>query len=164
MKTALNPLLETTYYQTQEVKLGTWNLCLGIKNKKDYVNKTINDLNIDICCLQETELKPTYPMDALNFKGFNYMSETNIIKARTGIYISQLISYDRQHNLEGVDSGLIIIDLHLKKEYRLINLYRVFNPVNNMTQREYFKYQLTLIATALLDTTKAVIISLMCSI
>ena len=43
----------------------TWNLCLGLENKKDYVSSVINDKQIAICCLQEVELESSYPMDIL---------------------------------------------------------------------------------------------------
>ena len=34
------------------VKIATWNLCLGLKNKKDYVSDVIRENEIDICLIQ----------------------------------------------------------------------------------------------------------------
>ena len=39
------------------------------------------------------------------------------------------------HTLEGVNAGLIILDLKLKIDYRIISIYRSFNPPGGETQR-----------------------------
>ena len=44
------------------VKIATWNVCLGLKNKKTYVSNTIEDNKIDICCIQECEIEKNYPL------------------------------------------------------------------------------------------------------
>ena len=48
------------------IKFASWNLCLGIKNKKDYVYDTIRNEKIDICLLQEVEIKKDYPTELLS--------------------------------------------------------------------------------------------------
>ena len=54
--------------------------------------------------------------------------------------------YRRMKNLEGVDSNLIIIDIVSPSTVkRIINVYRSFNPQNNVNARMKFKYQLNLI-------------------
>ena len=40
------------------------------------------------------------------------------------------------------------MDLNLKRNYRLINVYRIFNPTDGRTQREFFLDQLTAIKRA----------------
>ena len=117
-----------TIYQTQsEIKMtnnlsnitiGTWNLCLGLRNKKDYVSKIIKEHKIDIVCLQEIDIEPSYPHNILTFKGYDFLTENNSIKARTGMYINNKIPYQRRADLEGIDSGIIIIDLNINKKYR----------------------------------------------
>ena len=49
------------------MKIGTLNLCLGLKNKKEEVKHLIKTNNIDILCLQETELEKDYPVEILTF-------------------------------------------------------------------------------------------------
>ena len=51
--------------------------------------------------------------------------------------------------MEGVDSHLAIIDVNMLKSYRIINVYRTFNPPNTETQLEHFKRQLGLIRGAI---------------
>ena len=60
----------------KNITIGTWNLCLGLRNKKDYVSKIINENKLDIVCLQETDIEPNYPIDILSFKGwwFGFLS------------------------------------------------------------------------------------------
>ena len=40
-----------------KIKIATWNLCLGLTNKKDYVSQMITVNKIDICCMQEIDVK-----------------------------------------------------------------------------------------------------------
>ena len=47
------------------VKIATWNLCLGLANKKEYVVSTIKKEEIDICMMQETEIKRDYDIKLL---------------------------------------------------------------------------------------------------
>ena len=97
----------------RSLKIGTWNLCLGLKNKKDYVSKITKQHKIDILCLQETDIEPSYPLNILSFKGYDFLTENNSSKARTGIYINNSITYQRRSDLEKVDCGIIIIDINL---------------------------------------------------
>ena len=69
--------------------------------------------------------------------------ETNSLKSRTAIYVSNSISYRRMYNLEGTNSHIVIIDLEGPITVkRIINVYRSFNPQNNVSARDKFKYQL----------------------
>ena len=50
--------------------IATWNVCLGIANKKDTVTDTLNLENISVCCLQETEIIQDFPEEILNCNNF----------------------------------------------------------------------------------------------
>ena len=39
--------------QKNNFKIATWNVCLGIANKKDIVTETLKQEKISVCCLQE---------------------------------------------------------------------------------------------------------------
>ena len=79
-------------------------------------------------------------------------------KARTEIYVKNGTHYKRREALEGINSGLIIIDLKLKEDYRIISICRSFNPPGGETQREMFSRQLATIKTAIEnDNTKEII-------
>ena len=141
------------------LKIATWNICLGLKNKKDYVSSVINEHKIDICCLQEVDLETDYPSEILSFKNYSIEVETNDYKARVAVYIKNGISRHRRHELEGTNSNVIVIDLDLTKKYRLINLYRLFNPPNNVGQVEHFANQINIIKNTIVeDPTRRVIV------
>ena len=54
------------------MKIATWNLCLGLSNKKDTVCDYLAVNNITACCLQETEIPMNFPEDILiKMKGPN---------------------------------------------------------------------------------------------
>ena len=115
---------------------------------------------IDICCLQETEIASDFPVVALSSRDYIFESETNDVKSRTGVYIRSNINYERRRDLEGSNNGIIIIDFHSHKQYRLVNLYRVFNPQNGRTQIENFQAQLDIIQNAMSnDSNKNVLIT-----
>ena len=64
------------------------------------------------------------------------------------MYICNGVKYTRQTDLEGINCGLVIIDVHLKSTVRLIGVYRVFNPPGNVSQHGFFTSQLNLIKMA----------------
>lgn len=130
------------------MKVASWNLCLGLRNKRDYVSRVIEDEKIDVCCLQEADIDKEYPNEILSIKDYSLDVDKNDVKARVAIYTKNTIPKKRRTDLEGSNSNIIVIDLDLKFKYRIINLYRTFNPPNNLNQYEHLKYQLDLIKTA----------------
>ena len=74
--------------------------------------------------MQEVDLKPEIDKDLLSFRGCTLEVESNVNKSRAGIYIKNGIDHKIKNNLEGQNNGLLIIDLNLKRKYRLINVYR----------------------------------------
>ena len=70
---------------SDNTKIATLNLCLGLKNKKEEIERIIKENKLDILCVQETEVKVGYPIELLAFKGFKYENEFNDIKSRCGI-------------------------------------------------------------------------------
>ena len=69
------------------IKIASWNLCLGLANKKDYVSQMILANKIDICCLQEVEINNDYDHETLSFKGYSLLVESNDVKSRAGVYV-----------------------------------------------------------------------------
>ena len=103
------------------LRIGTWNLCLGLANKKDIVTSCLSALNIEICCLQETEIVNGFPDNILNCGGFNIELETNTYKRRVGVYLQKDIKYKRRFELEKENHHVVIIDIMASKCFRLIN-------------------------------------------
>ena len=132
----------------EKVTIGTLNLCLGLKGKKDLVKNILLENKIDILAMQETEIEPNFDMNNLRIPGFTLETEMNNHKIRTAFYISNNLNYKRRCDLEENNSHLIVIDFEDgKKTRRVINIYRSFNPLNE-TARELFSRQLDLIGNA----------------
>ena len=124
------------------MRVSSWNLCLGLKNKKDYVYETLNAEKIDICLLQEVEIKTDYSSELLSSKNYKIEIETSTLKARCAIAIKKTINYTRRQDLEGSDTGICVIDTNGPIKYRIVNFYRLFNPPNNLNQTQHFSIQL----------------------
>ena len=113
-----------------KLKISTWNVCLGIANKKDIVTETLSREKVDVCCLQETEIPINFPKRILNCNGYNLKLEMNSTKKRVGIYIKNGVNYTRRSDLELENYHVVIIDKHSTRPLRLINLYRSFRPLD----------------------------------
>ena len=110
------------------VNIATWNICLGLKHKKEYVYETLKSKKIDICAIQEVEVLKDFPENLLTEKDYIVEIELFTIKARTAFIIKCNTNYRRRIDLEQVDTSVIIIDVNLGSNYRIINVYRSFHP------------------------------------
>ena len=52
------------------IKLSTWNVCLGMRNKKEVIYETLKNERIDICALQEVEIPKNYQHELMSSKDF----------------------------------------------------------------------------------------------
>ncbi len=130
------------------IRISTWNLCLGLGSKKDLVKNYILDNKIDICCVQETEIDTNFDVRLLTFPGYSIEVENNDFKRRVAIYISNRLSYTRRPELEQINNHLVIIDLEGHTNSRIITIYRSFKPQDGISPREKFESQLNLISAA----------------
>ena len=67
--------------------LGTLNLCLGLKWKKDLIKSLLNESKIDILAMQEVEIEPVFDLNSLRIPGYNLEVENGYQRRRTAIYI-----------------------------------------------------------------------------
>ena len=103
-----------------QLTIATWNLCLGLPNKKDIVVDILSLKKINICCLQETEIPSGFPETILNCSGFTIELEMNSEKKRAGIYISTEVNYIRRNDLEQENMHAVIIDVKAETQFRII--------------------------------------------
>ena len=130
------------------IKIATWNVCLGLKNKKDYIYDVITQKEINICLLQEAEIEANYDTNLLTHKDYRIEVEKNKKKARVATIIKNNIEYVRRTDLEIEDFGIIIIDIKIPYTCRIVNVYRSFNPQNGLTPLNFFETQLQIIKAA----------------
>ena len=112
-----------------ELKLASWNLCLGLANKKDLIAHTLNQEIIDICALQECEVSHLIDEKNLAIKNYRLELKGNDVKRRSGFYIKNLIDYVRRKDLESKNVHLLTIDVNNTVDYRIICLYRTFSVI-----------------------------------
>ena len=62
---------------TDSINIGTWNLCLGLTNKKDYIKRKLIENQLDILCVQECEVPVNIDETTLTFAGYNIELEDN---------------------------------------------------------------------------------------
>ena len=127
---------------------------MGLKNKKEVIYQEIRDKNIDICLLQEVEITKDYNSNLLTSKNYKIEVEDNEIKARCAIIIKDNLEYTRRSDLEDINMGIVIVDLLGCNQYRLVNIYRSFNPSNGMTPVQFFKAQLVILKRAVLTANR----------
>ena len=132
------------------LKIATLNLCLGLKNKKYLVKSLLEEKNIDILCMQETEVTDNINIKELSTSKYCLELENNSVKARVGIYITKKLNYIRRTDLEGINSHIVIIDL-VESKLRVINIYRSFSPQGGESQHTKFKDQITTVRNAVCE-------------
>ena len=132
-----------------KINIATWNLCLGLANKKDTVTGYLNENNIKVCCLQETEIPQGFPENILNSGGYILELEMNSEKKRVGVYLHRDVNYVRRFDLEKEDHHIVIIDVKTNPSIRIISLYRSFRPQGGISPDSFFNAQLGVLAGAL---------------
>jgi exonuclease III len=135
------------------IKLTPWNLCLGLLNKKDQVLQELIDNDIDVCCMQETELEPDLPTNILSSSDFVFEPEKSLIKKRVGLYIRKITPYTRRIDLEEHNCHVIIIDVNVECKYHIIALYRSFKPPDQLSPIYYFRKQMRIVESKTITNT-----------
>ena len=99
------------------MNVATWNVCLGFKNKKDYIYETLRENEIMICAIKEAEIKKDFDPMMLSSKDYKIEVEKSSSKARLAMLFHNSISYERKFNLEQEDSSVIVVDINVKNKY-----------------------------------------------
>ena len=82
---------------SHSTKSATLNLCLGLRSEREEVCKLIKENDIDILCMQETEVPKHFPVNILTFKGYHFGNENINCKSRCGIYAETLIKVTKSN-------------------------------------------------------------------
>ena len=128
-------------------KIASWNVCLGIANKKDTATETLAFEGIDICCIQEADIPKNFLEENLNCNNFVLELEMNNDKKRSGIYLSKNIKYKWRKDLEKENMHIVIVDVYVEKCISIVSVYRSFRPID-MTPGKFFEVQLEILAKA----------------
>ena len=108
------------------LRVNTWNLCLGLPNKKDIVTDYLKMNKVNVCCLQETDVQLNFPENVLNTGDYNLELELNDVKKRVGLYFHKDVKYKRRSDLESKNFHIVICDVITTIVTRIICIFRVF--------------------------------------
>ena len=95
---------------------------MGLGSKKELVQRYIQENNLDVCCVQETEIDKNFNEELLTFPGYSLEVEKNGIKRRVAIYVRNTLNYRRRVELEGTNRHLVIVDVLGRTELRIITI------------------------------------------
>ena len=138
---------------SNQITIGTWNLCLGLPNKKDIAVDILELNKVNICCLPNN-----FPESVLNCGGYKLELESNSGKKTAGIYIKKEINYTRRLDLKLNNMHVVILDVLSVVQFRIINIYRSFRPPGGITVDKFFEKQLEIIKMRFVKTVMSSVI------
>ena len=99
--------------KTKQIKICTWNVCLGILHKIHLVKEFVLENNIDILCIQEAEVKTEDNMELFRIHGYSLEIEktSEVYTKRSVMYIKDGINYQRLTANEKENAHVICIRL-----------------------------------------------------
>jgi exonuclease III len=124
------------------INICTWNLCLGLQYKLSYVKEILFKEEIDVLCLQETELESDFDLEILNING--YVLETDFANntIRSVVYIKSTLNYERLVN-QGLNQNIIALKIAQDNLPHLFitAIYRPWKNVDGLSQETAFENQ-----------------------
>ena len=79
-------------------------------NKKDILTDYLENNDISVCCMQETEVPANFPAETLSCNNYVCELEQSYGKRRAGIFLRAGIEYQRRTDLEEKDCHIVIVD------------------------------------------------------
>lgn len=132
------------------LKVCTWNVCLGIKYKLRRVEEILKKNDIDVICIQESEITSHDDLSIIQIEGYVVELEKSCEKIRSLMYIKNNISYERHEQMEKQDGHVILISIKNKlKVIQLASVYRTYKLTTKTTHKEEFADQLAVLKSFL---------------
>ena len=134
----------------QNLKLCTWNVCLGAKYKKHYIKNLLEEHSIDILCIQEAEIKHNDDASLLDIQGYTVEieKENEMEKRRTMLYVKNTIKYARQIQTEKPGAHIILLRIEcVNKVVCLASIYRTYKLTRHESHLQAFQEQIEILQT-----------------
>jgi len=109
----------------------SWNACLGVIHKKDYIKTIIKDNSADLVFLQETELPHDINLNLMKIEGYELVTTKTSPKIRTVCYFKSEI----KATIKVSDTFEII--LISTRTHDFFGLYRPFKLQHGQTHLSY---------------------------
>jgi hypothetical protein len=125
----------------KQLRICTWNVCLGLKYKLNYVKELLLKNAIDILCIQEAEIRADDNISVLEIPEYNIELEnvTGLNTIRTVVYIRSSIHYRRHHDLEKSNTHIILMTC---QDLGIASLYRTYKLTENNSHQAAFEEQM----------------------
>ena len=134
----------------QNLKLCTWNVCLGAKYKKHHIKSLLEEHSIDILCIQEAEIKHDDDTSLLDIQGYSVEIEKEVYmeKCRTMLYVKNSIKYTRQITIEKPGGHIILLKIECEnKVICLASIYRTYKLTGHESHLQAFQEQIEILQT-----------------
>ena len=111
--------------KTTQLRICTWNVCLGARTKLPTIKTLLHEHDIDILCIQEADIKPEEDVSDYRVSGYELETEktTTQFKIRSLVYIRTEINYKRLGDDESENSHIILIRV---KDVTIAAMYRTY--------------------------------------
>ena len=133
---------------TKNLKICTWNVCLGAKYKKHHIKNLLEEHAIDILCIQEAEIKYDDDPSWLAIQGYSVEVEKGIQyeKCRTMLYVKNSIKYTRQFQTEKPGSHVMLLRIECEnKVISLASIYRTYKLTGHVSHMQAFQEQVEIL-------------------
>jgi len=115
----------------KEIKILSWNACLGALNKIDYIKNIIKEFKPDVAFIQEAEISQNMQLPLLNIIGYDTTLSSNSPKKRLLCYTKTTLK-----NTKTIFNDLELIRVETNN-YEIYGLYRPFKTPQNMSSSNY---------------------------
>ena len=111
--------------KTTQLRICTWNVCLGARTKLPTIKTLLHEYDIDILCIQEADIKPEEDVSDYRVSGYELETEktTTQFKIRSLVYIKTEINYKRLEDDESENSHIILVKV---KDVTIAAMYRTY--------------------------------------
>ena len=118
------------------ITIASWNCCLGLQNKIDVIKSILQDYEIDVLFLQETEIKPCTPINNILIPGYNLeLSSTyGQSNSRTCCYVRSKVKYKIILHPGNINVEAITLELF---NTQVTGVYKPFLLPNHTSDIEY---------------------------
>ena len=130
------------------IKICTFNVCLGLRCKINLIKDFLNENKIDILCLQETEIDAEENLSIYEIPGYvtEYEKTLENQKIRTLMYVKANLNHRRRHDLEKAESHIILITVN-ENNFGLASIYRTYKLTHKATYEEALDEQISVLKT-----------------
>ena len=120
----------------KKLKIASWNVCLGVSNKLEYITRLLNSDQIDVLFIQEAEIRNQTNIEFYKVKNYTLIISNTLPdgKARLCCYVKN----DVKFQVNTVQNNVIELISIKISDLTINGIYRPFRTPHHNNQVEYF--------------------------